>query len=146
MLKALQILLLLTLAGCNVVPPLDCLAGAERPGCHRDANGQYGYLYNSPITPARQLTPEELDAQDDETCRSYGLTFGTPEYVQCRENISNQRQANLRAIIDAPAAPVIVTRPAPAQPPAPTVQIIQSPPLLHTNCYSSMGETSCTTQ
>jgi hypothetical protein len=146
MLKTLKVLLLLSLAGCNVVPPLDCLAGAERPGCHRDANGQYGYLYNSPITPPQQLTPEELNAQDDETCRSYGLAFGTPEYVQCRENISNQRQANLRAIIDAPPAPVYVAPPAPAQPNAPTVQIIQSPRPLQTNCYTSMGETHCTTQ
>ena len=29
-----------TLAGCNVVPPLDCLMGASRDGCQRDANGE----------------------------------------------------------------------------------------------------------
>jgi hypothetical protein len=45
---------LLGLGGCNVVPPLDCVMGVERPGCHRDANGQYGYLYASPWTPPRQ--------------------------------------------------------------------------------------------
>jgi hypothetical protein len=40
------------LAGCNVVPPLDCLMGVERPGCHRDASGIYHYLYTSPLLPA----------------------------------------------------------------------------------------------
>ena len=43
--------LLLALSGCNVVPPLDCLLGVDRPGCQRDASGEYGYLYRSPITP-----------------------------------------------------------------------------------------------
>jgi hypothetical protein len=38
-------------------------------------------------------------ALDDETCRSYGLTFGTPEYAQCRQNIANQRSANARAAL-----------------------------------------------
>lgn len=47
----LVLALLLGLAGCNVVPPLDCLAGAGRPGCQRDANGEYGYLYRSAMTP-----------------------------------------------------------------------------------------------
>jgi hypothetical protein len=40
------------LMGCNVVPPLDCVLGVERPGCHRDANGIYHYLYTSPLLPA----------------------------------------------------------------------------------------------
>lgn len=39
------------LGGCNVLPPLDCLAGAARAGCQRDASGQYQYLYRSPVTP-----------------------------------------------------------------------------------------------
>lgn len=41
----------LLVAGCNVVPPLDCLAGADRAGCQKDANGNYGYLYRSAMTP-----------------------------------------------------------------------------------------------
>jgi hypothetical protein len=46
-----SLLILFSLAGCNVVPPLDCLAGADRAGCEKDANGHYGYLYASPVTP-----------------------------------------------------------------------------------------------
>jgi hypothetical protein len=42
---------LIALTGCNVVPPLDCVMGVERPGCQRDANGEYGYLYRSALTP-----------------------------------------------------------------------------------------------
>jgi hypothetical protein len=34
-----------------VVPPQDCVMGIKRPGCTRDGNGEYGYLYRSPITP-----------------------------------------------------------------------------------------------
>lgn len=45
------------LTGCNVVPPLDCVMGVQRPGCHRDANGQYGYLYNTPLTPNPYAAP-----------------------------------------------------------------------------------------
>ena len=51
----MKILLTLTLcfvlAGCNVVPPLDCLLGVDRPGCQRNDQGEYGYLYRSPLTP-----------------------------------------------------------------------------------------------
>jgi len=43
---------LLGLGGCNVVPPLDCVMGVERPGCSRDANGQYGYIYGPPMATA----------------------------------------------------------------------------------------------
>ena len=49
--KGLLILLGCSLASCNVVPPLDCLVGVERPGCKRNADGEYGYLYRSPVTP-----------------------------------------------------------------------------------------------
>lgn len=40
-----------SLTGCNVVPPLDCLLGVNRPGCQRNDQGEYGYLYRSPLTP-----------------------------------------------------------------------------------------------
>lgn len=50
--KWLIVLAAAGLPGCNVVPPLDCLMGVERPGCHRDANGMYRYLYTSPLLPA----------------------------------------------------------------------------------------------
>lgn len=47
-----SVLTAVAVAGCNVVPPLDCIMGVERPGCHRDANGIYHYLYTSPLLPA----------------------------------------------------------------------------------------------
>jgi hypothetical protein len=50
--KLLTIACSIGLAGCNVVPPLDCVLGVERPGCHRDAEGIYHYLYTSPMIPA----------------------------------------------------------------------------------------------
>ena len=49
--RAVGVVAALALAGCNIVPPLDCLAGVVRAGCQRDANGEYGYLYRSAITP-----------------------------------------------------------------------------------------------
>ncbi len=48
----LPVALAVLLAGCNIVPPLDCLAGVQRPGCQRDANGEYHYLYTSPLVTA----------------------------------------------------------------------------------------------
>jgi len=30
---------------------------------------------------------------DDATCKSYGLTFGTTAYAECRENAATQRNA-----------------------------------------------------
>lgn len=50
--KKISLLLVAALTGCNVVPPLDCLMGVQRPGCQRDANGEYHYLYTSPLLPA----------------------------------------------------------------------------------------------
>lgn len=45
-------------------------------------------------------SPEELasrkakrDAADDAQCRGYGAKLGTPEYVQCRVSLANQRSA-----------------------------------------------------
>jgi hypothetical protein len=37
---------------------------------------------------------------DDATCRLYGLTFGTPDYVQCRQNIINNRVANPGSLME----------------------------------------------
>ena len=34
-----------------------------------------------------------MAANDDEFCRSYGAKPGTPSYVDCRLNLSNQRVA-----------------------------------------------------
>lgn len=50
----------------------------------------------------RQQQAFAIAASDDAQCRAYGAQPGTPTYVQCRMNISNQRanvDANDRAII-----------------------------------------------
>jgi hypothetical protein len=47
---------------------------------------------------------QAIGANDDATCRSYGASPGSPAYVQCRMNISNQRAAGdmqTRALIGA---------------------------------------------
>lgn len=49
-----------------------------------------------------QAASVAMELAEDEQCRSYGAQRGSPVYVQCRMNISNQRaqiQANDRAII-----------------------------------------------
>jgi hypothetical protein len=46
-----------SIAGCDVIPPLDCLSGAGRAGCQKDANGHYGYLYKSAMTPNGYAEP-----------------------------------------------------------------------------------------
>jgi len=143
----LPVMGVLSLACCNVVPPLDCDLGVQRPGCHRDANGQYGYLYASPLTPPQQETASEIEAADDATCRSYGTIYGTPEYVQCRENLTNQRAANYRATVDAPA-PLIVQQPPPViqNPPMPMPGYVPPSRPTTTDCYNSLGGFHCTTQ
>jgi hypothetical protein len=39
----------------------------------------------------QQAKWERLMAQDDATCKSYGLQFGTPDYANCRQHIADQR-------------------------------------------------------
>lgn len=35
---------------------------------------------------------------DDQTCKSYGLSFGTPEYANCRQGLMAQRQSALQSM------------------------------------------------
>jgi hypothetical protein len=42
-------------------------------------------------------TAEELAQEDDSTCRSYGLQFGTPDYAQCRQYQQSDRTARYQA-------------------------------------------------
>ena len=93
------------LTGCNVVPPLDCVMGVQRPGCHRDANGMYGYLYNTPLTPNPYAAPVSYPP-------------ATPEVVYVPP--------------PAPPAPILVLPPAPQvqqRPPViarPTTEVLPS--------------------
>lgn len=36
-------------------------------------------------------TPAEISANDDATCRSYGLSLGSPGYADCRQNLVARR-------------------------------------------------------
>jgi Tfp pilus assembly protein PilV len=42
-------------------------------------------------------TAQELAQEDDATCRSYGLQFGTPDYAQCRQYQQADRTARYQA-------------------------------------------------
>jgi len=44
----------------------------------------------------QQSQARAIAADDDAACRSAGVKPGTPAYVQCRENRSNQRAIALR--------------------------------------------------
>lgn len=77
---------------------------------------------------------QEIAAQDDMTCRSYGINFGTPEYAQCRQNIVAQRQANMRAVLG--------SRPMQPAYQAPTYQI---PTSTTTSCNRVAGQVTCQT-
>lgn len=42
-------------------------------------------------------TVEEVAAFDDGVCKSYGATFGSPAYIQCRTLRDQQRMAGAQA-------------------------------------------------
>lgn len=44
------------------------------------------------------ISREEIDANDDARCSSYGLKYGTPEYAQCRMGVDQQRQAAIAQV------------------------------------------------
>jgi hypothetical protein len=99
-------------------------------------NQQGGYVFTG-FTPAPRATPAELAASDDATCKSYGAVFGTPDYIQCREHISDQRQAYApgAATIDTPAAQTMTQT---------TTQSTTPPPIRQNYCYHDGSETTCT--
>ena len=76
--RTLVLTAILAMAGCNVVPPLDCLTGAARPGCQRDSNGEYGYLYRSMLTPNGRYdlngNPVQQSPKSQTTCSKTGDT------------------------------------------------------------------------
>lgn len=49
------------------------------------------------ILGAAALLSSCAGQMDDQTCKSYGLSFGTPEYANCRQGIAAQRQSALQA-------------------------------------------------
>jgi len=123
-------------------------------GCY--SNGQSRYLVIGPYSPDKQATPAQLAASDDATCKSYGAVFGTTDYIQCREHLSDQRLANPQAanaqqaaMLDAPAtgAPVAAPAPAPAPTPAQTSTPTERPATSgQMYCYTDGSEKTCTPQ
>ena len=81
-------------------------------------------------------SPRELADRDDETCRSYGLIYGTPNYATCRHSIAANRQA---------AGAAMLYRPVPPPPQATFVPIQPSAPVT-TTCLRNGIMTQCTSQ
>ncbi len=50
------------------------------------------------IARQQEEQKRQIDANEDSTCRSYGLKFGTSEYANCRQNQASQR--NQQEFID----------------------------------------------
>jgi hypothetical protein len=67
------------LAGC-ANHPLDCAVGLTHPDC---LPGTAGYS-----------NPSKFEQADDAQCKSYGLTFGTPQYADCRVKLSAQHKSS----------------------------------------------------
>lgn len=108
----LPVLALLLLAGCT---------------------GQGGYAVIDPFPPVQHVTSAELAASDDATCKSYGAVFGSSDYIQCREHLSDQRQATSgTATIGASTASA--TTPAPSK----TASVTRN------FCYHDGSEMTCT--
>src|ERR1700737_481120 len=73
-----------------------------------------------PRNPCRHKRRDTAIAgKDDATCKSYGLSFGTPAYAQCRQNLVNQREATARALIMSRPQPPAVVEVHPTTPPRP---------------------------
>jgi len=77
---------------------------------------------------------------DDATCKSYGLSFGSDGYAQCRQNVANQRAANARAALGA-FATMQAAHPA-SQVPYYPMQV-QQPVRLQTMCNTVGTTTFC---
>jgi hypothetical protein len=83
---------------------------------------------------------EMRNQEDMAQCQSYGAQPGTDAYFQCRMNLSNQREANQRAIVGAYLAnqpqPYVLPMPTPIQPlPAPrTCTSSVNGQMIYTNC------------
>jgi hypothetical protein len=75
-----------------------------------------------------QERQQQMTAQDDQKCRSFGATPGSDIYVKCRMNLNDNREANQRAAMDDLAnsihqQPYIVP---PMAPPNPTITCLRT--------------------
>jgi hypothetical protein len=101
------------LGACN--NPADCSGGEYRGGCLAGTQGSPGVSpatvkpvspapYSAPPNPGANLganlgagtvrrgDPSEFADVDDKQCRSYGLTFGSRDYADCRIRLSAQHR------------------------------------------------------
>jgi hypothetical protein len=109
------------LAGC-AHHPLDCAVGFYHEDC---LPGTRAY------EEQRQRAGDNA-TQDDATCKSYGLIYGTQQYASCRMDLANQRAANARAATAAAVAAMQATSaaaPAPVYIPPATQEAPASPPM-----------------
>ncbi len=87
---------------------------------------------------SQQEQAMRLAANDDAVCQSYGLTYGTPQYADCRMRVAEQRNAQ-QAATDAQLlalAGAMNANRAPATLPPPPIQ---------TNCQQLGNTVNCTT-
>ena len=90
MISRRYIFALCVLTGC-ANHPIDCGIGFYHADC---LPGTAGYV-----------NPNAFATVDDQQCRSYGLTFGTREYAECRERLAIQHRGpepTLDVIVGAP--------------------------------------------
>jgi hypothetical protein len=109
MVAAWVVLCVCALGACN--NPADCSGGEYRGGCLAGSQGSpvvnpaivnspspapYAAPANAGVNPApvtvRHGDPSEFADVDDRQCRSYGLTFGTRDYADCRIRLSAQHR------------------------------------------------------
>jgi hypothetical protein len=69
---------LVVLAGC-AHHPIDCAVGITHNDC---LPGTAGYS-----------DPNDYASEDDRNCKSYGLSFGTPDYAACRVQFTQQHRS-----------------------------------------------------
>lgn len=141
--RTLILIFVLTLSGC-ANHPLDCaLDFVPHDDC---LPGTAGYD-SAQKRIAQTATMVQLQQQnDDATCKSYGLKFGTSDYAQCREQLltirSNQNIAasNANAQNNAAAAAILMQQNN-KQPAQPYMMPTNAP--VTTNCTTTGNYTNC---
>lgn len=122
--SAVLLLAAFALSGCEH-HPLDCAVGFMHSDCLPNTLG------------GRRIS--ERVTGDDDTCRSYGLQFGTGAYAECRERLAGNRQAVAGTLLGAYA-----TRSVAPVTPEPYMMPTSRRPLT-TNCFRTGQMVNCTT-
>lgn len=85
------------------------------------------------------LSADQIAANDDAACLSYGLKHGTGDYAQCRLKLQEMRGQRSQAIMNAylsrpQPAPAQIYAPPPIQPPRSCNSFVNGN-MISTNCY-----------